>query len=80
MNTVGPAISLRTSCWLFPQKEQYRVFLESPPLPPLTLLISLSFQHSAYPPVQTVAVNFVAVDTRGRHAAPVFAQGVLYRP
>src|SRR6516225_7225566 len=30
MNTVGPAISLRTSCWLLPQKEQYRVFLESP--------------------------------------------------
>src|SRR5918995_7541803 len=23
MNTEGPAISLRTSCWLFPQKEQY---------------------------------------------------------
>src|ERR1022692_520305 len=22
-NTDGPAISLRTSCWLFPQKEQY---------------------------------------------------------
>ena len=22
MNTVGPAISLRTSCWLFPQNEQ----------------------------------------------------------
>ncbi len=22
MNTVGPAMSLRTSCWLFPQKEQ----------------------------------------------------------
>src|SRR3546814_14855541 len=32
MNTVGPAISLRTSCWLLPQNEQYRVFLESPPL------------------------------------------------
>src|SRR5216117_3591558 len=32
MNTVGPAISLRTSCWLFPQKEQYKVFLLSPPL------------------------------------------------
>src|ERR1041384_761176 len=47
MKTVGPAISFRTSCWLFPQKEQYRVFLESPPLLPLTLLISLSFQHSA---------------------------------
>src|ERR1700722_13483401 len=30
MNTVGPAISLRTSCWLLPQKEQYRVFLASP--------------------------------------------------
>src|SRR3546814_819231 len=44
MNTVGPAISLRTSCWLLPQNEQYRVFLESPPLLPLTLLISLSFQ------------------------------------
>src|SRR4051794_25448003 len=32
MNTVGPAISLRTSCWLLPQNEQYSVFLESPPL------------------------------------------------
>jgi hypothetical protein len=29
-------MSLRTSCWLLPQNEQYRVFLES--LPP-TLLI-----------------------------------------
>src|ERR1700743_642700 len=29
MKTVGPAISLRTSCWLLPQKEQYSVFLES---------------------------------------------------
>ena len=26
MNTVGPAISFRTSCWLLPQKEQYSVF------------------------------------------------------
>ena len=33
MNTVGPAISLRTSCWLFPQKEQYSVLFESPPGP-----------------------------------------------
>src|SRR5687768_13600597 len=48
MNTVGPAISLRTSCWLLPQKEQYRVFFESPPLLPLTLLISLSFQHAGH--------------------------------
>jgi hypothetical protein len=32
-------MSLRTSCWLLPQNEQYRVFFES--LPP-TLLIPLS--------------------------------------
>src|SRR5512142_2556877 len=32
MNTVGPAMSLRTSCWDFPQNEQYRVFFESPDL------------------------------------------------
>src|SRR5258708_20012847 len=38
MKTVGPAMSLRTSCWLLPQNEQYRVFLESPP----TLLIPSS--------------------------------------
>ncbi len=28
MNTDGPAISLRTSCWLLPQKEQYSSFSE----------------------------------------------------
>src|SRR5436190_12871006 len=43
MNTVGPAISLRTSCWLFPQNEQYSVFLES--LVP-TLLIPISVRRS----------------------------------
>jgi hypothetical protein len=32
MNTVGPAISLRTSCCDFPQKLQYRVLLLSEPL------------------------------------------------
>src|SRR5437868_4329053 len=32
MNTVGPAISFLTSCWLLPQNEQYSVFFESPPL------------------------------------------------
>src|SRR5215469_436459 len=32
MNTVGPAMSLRTSCWDLPQNEQYRVFFESPDL------------------------------------------------
>jgi hypothetical protein len=29
MNTVGPAISFRTSCCDFPQKEQYNVFFVS---------------------------------------------------
>src|SRR3984885_11369481 len=43
MNTVGPAISLRTSCWLLPQNEQYSVFLES--LVP-TLLIPISVRRS----------------------------------
>src|SRR5207342_766698 len=33
MNTLGPAISLRTSCWLFPQNEQYRILLLSPDRP-----------------------------------------------
>src|SRR5215470_7991279 len=43
MKTVGPAISLRTSCWLLPQNEQYSVFLES--LVP-TLLIQFSVRRS----------------------------------
>jgi hypothetical protein len=31
MKTDGPAISFFTSCWLLPQKEQYRTFsLEEP--------------------------------------------------
>src|SRR6202045_1282785 len=43
MNTVGPAINLRTSCWLLPQNEQYSVFFES--LVP-TLLILVSVRRS----------------------------------
>src|SRR5215472_3228687 len=54
MNTVGPAMSLRTSCWLLPQNEQYSVFLVSPPL---TLFISEPRQdtshHSRNPAAQT---------------------------
>src|ERR1700731_3726914 len=38
MNTVEPAMSLRTSCWLLPQNVQWSVFLES--LPP-ALFISV---------------------------------------
>jgi hypothetical protein len=31
MKTDGPAMSFLTSCWLFPQKEQYKIFsLEEP--------------------------------------------------
>src|SRR5690606_41903307 len=33
MNTEGPAISLRTSCWLVPQKEQYSSLPLSSPFP-----------------------------------------------
>src|SRR5690606_27285388 len=43
MNTFGPAISFRTSCWLFPQKEQYRVFFESLELDDLLMDIILLF-------------------------------------
>src|SRR5688500_15666958 len=41
MNTLGPAISLRTSCWLFPQKEQYRILLLSPERPCLSSVMPL---------------------------------------
>src|SRR6201994_3496024 len=44
MKTVGPAMSLRTSCWLLPQNEQYSVFLES--FVP-TLLIPVSVRGSS---------------------------------
>src|SRR6266851_10050866 len=54
MNTVGPAMSLRTSCWLLPQNVQWGVFLES--LPP-ALLISEPRQDASrrrrYPAGQT---------------------------
>src|SRR5580692_2404238 len=42
MNTVGPAISFLTSCWLLPQKEQYSVFFESLPLDFVVAAPSLS--------------------------------------
>src|SRR5262249_55988540 len=45
MNTVGPAMSLRTSCWLLPQNEQRSGFLVSPLL---TLLISEPRQDTSH--------------------------------
>src|SRR6516162_4521031 len=54
MNTVGPAMSLRTSCWLLPQNVQWSGFLVSPLL---TLFISEPRQdtshHSRNPAGQT---------------------------
>src|SRR5713101_1919154 len=45
MNTVGPAMSLRTSSWLLPQNEQKSEVFESPPA---TLLI-LALRQSRAP-------------------------------
>src|SRR6516162_6365188 len=54
MKTVGPAMSLRTSCWLLPQNVQWSGFLVSPLL---TLSISEPRQdtshHSRSPAGQT---------------------------
>src|SRR6516165_9875011 len=49
MNTVGPAMSLRTSCWLLPQKEQYSVLFESP-LAALVIVVSHSLGDRAFDP------------------------------
>src|SRR6185503_4381900 len=45
MNTVGPAINLRTSCCDFPQNEQYSVFLLVSPVDD-----SLDIRHSSGAP------------------------------
>src|SRR4051812_25997426 len=55
MKTVGPAISLRTSCWLLPQNEQYKVFLES--LVP-TLLIPVSVRRPILTPRSLYSGNY----------------------
>src|SRR5436190_3445195 len=51
MNTEGPAISFLTSCWLLPQKEQYRSF--SPPL--FSVMRFPRFPSFALSPVQLAA-------------------------
>src|SRR5215831_11746512 len=45
INTVGPAMSLSTSCWLLPQNEQRSGFLVSPLL---TLFISEPRQDTSH--------------------------------
>ena len=44
INTVGPAMSLRTSCWLLPQNVQWSAFLVSP-------LLTLLFRARACGPM-----------------------------
>jgi hypothetical protein len=43
MKTDGPAISFLTSCWLLPQKEQYKSFS------PLPFLSVISMQYLRVP-------------------------------
>src|SRR6478736_833452 len=76
MNTVGPAMSLRTSCWLLPQNEQYRVFLES--LPP-TLLIPFSVSLERGSLVRTLRSRRTKDDHTSSEAsfAPDFQRGGL---
>src|SRR5260370_39110058 len=73
INTVGPAMSLRTSCWLLPQNVQWSGFLVSPPL---TLLISEPGQdtshHSRYPTGQSGRTH----DREGEHAPMRRREGV----
>src|SRR6185369_4831232 len=62
MKTVGPAISLRTSCWLLPQKEQYSVFLESPPV---DLVIGPDPSSSKRAVVSLVSLTHMLAKARG---------------
>src|ERR1700690_2724256 len=61
MNTVGPAINLRTSCWLLPQNEQYSVFLESL-VPTLLILVSVRRSISSARPPQSGIYRHRVVD------------------
>src|SRR5579872_3877117 len=63
MNTVGPAISLRTSCWLLPQKEQYSVFLESVPVDLVTGSDPSSSAKSSFVPV--LSLTFIQSQGKG---------------
>ena len=55
MNTEGPAMSLRTSCWLLPQNEQYSSRSPLPPLPSLPCLSLLIPRSSDVSPRSILA-------------------------
>src|SRR5215831_15531710 len=72
MNTEGPAISLRTSCWLLPQKEQYRSFS---PLAFSDIAVFSQFScvyptisGAAAPNADTVALACSCFNARQQHA------------
>src|SRR5688572_5203190 len=71
MNTVGPAMSLRTSCWLFPQNEQYSVLLESP----LAALVIVRFSLPKTPPTNLRRQR--PAPRRSRHHCRIRAAGCL---
>jgi hypothetical protein len=62
MNTVGPAISLRTSCWFLPQNEQWSEFFESP----LATLLILASRQSDRLGVRTFIAHAPAQEFRFR--------------
>src|SRR5258708_2737011 len=65
INTVGPAMSLRTSCWLLPQNVQWSGFLVSPPL---TLLISEPGQDTSHHSRYFTGQSGRTHDREGEHA------------
>src|SRR5690606_28024852 len=70
MNTVGPAMSFLTSCWLFPQNEQYSVLLESP----LAALVIVRFSLLR---LRRTHVRQRPARGRSRHQCRICAAGCL---
>jgi hypothetical protein len=70
MNTVGPAMSLRTSCWLLPQNVQWSGVLVSPLL---TLLISEPRQDTSHHSRDPAGRTRLTHDREGQ--LPVGAKG-----
>src|SRR4029077_7225553 len=70
MNTVGPAMSLRTSCWFLPQNEQKSIFLESPPA---ALLILALRQSQAPAPCSYSTPPARSLPTLGERNKKLFA-------